>query len=63
MLFLMSFLLSMKTRYIIHVPFECVSRHWSIDNLSGDPKPLVTLQSPQKVRIQIALHRRLQKGK
>ena len=29
----------------------------------GDPKPLVTSQSPEKVIIQIALHQRLQKRK
>ena len=31
--------------------------------LSGDPKPLVTSQPPQKVSIQITLHQRLQKRK
>ena len=31
--------------------------------LPGDPKPLVTSQSPQKVSIEITLHQKLQKRK
>ena len=34
-----------------------------LDCYPGDPKPLMTLQSPEKVSIQIALHQRLQKRK